>query len=135
MYVLDTTALSALMNAEPGHVERMMATNPGDVVLPQPALAEIRYGLERLGRSRRRTMLEEKLKLFLADIARTFWDDRVSKEFGTLKARLERQGRRLEDLDLTIAAHALAYEATLVTGNVKHFKRITGLKIEDWRAP
>ena len=132
MFVLDTTALSALMKSEPGHVERLAATNPGNIVLPQPALAEVRYGLERLGRSRRRKMLADKLLLLLADIARAVWDERVSEQFGELKARLERQERRLEDFDLAIAAHALALEATLVTNNLKHFKRIAGLKLEDW---
>jgi tRNA(fMet)-specific endonuclease VapC len=43
-----------------------------------------------------------------------------------------RQGTRIEDFDAAIAAHALAYDATLVTANVDHIIRIPGLRVEDW---
>jgi tRNA(fMet)-specific endonuclease VapC len=52
--------------------------------------------------------------------------------FGMLKAQLETQGSRLDDFDLTIASCALAHNLTLVTNNVEHFKRIDGLKLENW---
>ncbi len=56
----------------------------------------------------------------------------MSTRFGTLKALLESRGRRLEDFDLMMAAHALELDATLVTSNVRHFARVPGLSIEDW---
>jgi tRNA(fMet)-specific endonuclease VapC len=49
-----------------------------------------------------------------------------------LKANLEQSGTRLDDFDLILASCALAYNLTLVTNNEKHFKRIDGLKIENW---
>ncbi len=52
--------------------------------------------------------------------------------FGMLKAQLERQGEPLSDLDLIIAACALAHNLILVTNNTKHFSRIPGLKLENW---
>lgn len=52
--------------------------------------------------------------------------------FGDLKALLERQGRKLADADLFIAAICLEHGATLVTGNRRHFDRIPGLAIENW---
>lgn len=52
--------------------------------------------------------------------------------FGRHKAALERQGNRLADADLLIAAIAMAQGATLITGNVRHYERIPGLLIEDW---
>jgi predicted nucleic acid-binding protein len=52
--------------------------------------------------------------------------------FGMLKAQMERKGTRLDDFDLAIAASALAHNLTLVTNNVSHFKRITGLKLVNW---
>lgn len=51
--------------------------------------------------------------------------------FGTLKAELEKVGKRLEDFDLLIAATAKMSNLILVTRNVKHFKRIKGLKLAD----
>jgi len=52
--------------------------------------------------------------------------------FGRLKAQLESSGARLDDFDLAIAASALAYDLTLVTNNVKHFRRVEGLKLANW---
>jgi len=52
--------------------------------------------------------------------------------FGKMKATLEVQGLRLADLDLIIAATALARNLTLVTNNQKHFNRIPGLKLVNW---
>ncbi len=51
--------------------------------------------------------------------------------FGTLKAELEKAGVRLEDFDLLIAATALVNNLILITRNIKHFKRIKGLKLVD----
>ncbi len=51
--------------------------------------------------------------------------------FGTLKAELEKAGVRLEDFDLLIAATALVNNLILITRNIKHFKRIKGLKLID----
>ena len=49
-----------------------------------------------------------------------------------MKARLQREGRRLADADLFIGAIAVAQDATVVTGNRRHYDRIPGLKWEDW---
>ncbi|MDA8163461.1 MAG: type II toxin-antitoxin system VapC family toxin [Desulfobacteraceae bacterium] len=53
--------------------------------------------------------------------------------FGRLKAGLEAQGRPLADLDLIIAATALTRNFTLVTNNQRHFQRVQGLKLANWR--
>jgi predicted nucleic acid-binding protein len=54
------------------------------------------------------------------------------RKYGEIRCRLEKQGFRIGDMDMFIAATALEEEVTLVTGNVKHFERIPGLKIENW---
>ena len=135
IYVLDTTALSALMRSEAEPSQRLLGTPPDDVLVPQPAVAEVRDGLSRLPRSRRRSMLEERLATLLEGLKRAEWDDRVSVTFGELKADLERRGTRVDDFDAAIAAHALALDATLVTDNLRHFRRIRGLSVESWTEP
>jgi tRNA(fMet)-specific endonuclease VapC len=55
-----------------------------------------------------------------------------AETYGMLKAQLEKQGSRLDDFDLIIAASALAHNLTLVTNNTDHFKRIEGLKLANW---
>ena len=52
--------------------------------------------------------------------------------FGILKATLEKICTRLDDFDLIIASCAMAHNLTLVTNNIRHFKRIEGLKLVNW---
>jgi tRNA(fMet)-specific endonuclease VapC len=131
-YVLDTNAVSALMKGTPAVVERLAATTPAEVAIPQPVLAEIAFGIERLPRSKRRTSLQARFDLVSAELPRAEWTDAVSQAFGRIKAMLERRGTRIEDFDAAIAAHALSLEATLVTANLHHMVRVPGLRVEDW---
>jgi tRNA(fMet)-specific endonuclease VapC len=95
----------------------------------------IEYGLARLSRSRRRRALDDRFGLILQGIRRAVWDDGVSRAFGRTKALLEKRGARVDDFDVAIAAHALALGATLVSENLRHFGRITGLAVESWSEP
>jgi tRNA(fMet)-specific endonuclease VapC len=135
MHVLDTTALSALMRSEPATSERLLRADPEQVKVPQPVVAEISYGLARLPRSKRRQALEDRLTILLRSMPRLSWNDEVSKTFGDLKADLEKRGLRVDDFDVAIAAHAVALEGTLVTENLRHFRRIRGLSVESWSGP
>lgn len=134
-YVLDTNAVSALMKGSAPVVERLARTEPADVSVPHPVLAEIAYGIERLPRSRRRAALQERFELLSSELPRAEWTDAVSQAFGQIKAGLERRGARIEDFDAAIAAHAVAVGATLVTADRDHMARIAGLRIEDWGRP
>jgi tRNA(fMet)-specific endonuclease VapC len=131
-YVLDTNAVSALMKGTPAVVERLAATTPAEVAIPQPVMAEIAFGIERLPRSKRRTSLQARFDLVSAELPRAEWTDAVSQAFGRIKATLERRGMRIEDFDAAVAAHALSLEATLVTANLDHMIRVPGLRVEDW---
>lgn len=132
MYVLDTNAVSALMKGNAAVVERLASHGPADVSIPQPVIAEIAYGIERLPRSKRRSALQSRFDLICSEVPRAEWTDAVSQAYGRIKAALERRGTRIEDFDAAIAAHALAIDATLVTANREHMARVPGLQIEDW---
>jgi tRNA(fMet)-specific endonuclease VapC len=132
IYVLDTNAVSALMKGSAAVVERLAAIAPPDIAIPQPVLAEIAFGIERLPRSKRRSALEARYDLICSELPRAEWTDAVSHAYGRIKATLERRGTRIEDFDAAIAAHALATGATLVTANLDQMTRVPGLQIEDW---
>lgn len=131
-YVLDTNAVSALMKGSATVVERLAAIEPAEVAVPQPVLAEIAFGIERLPRAKRRAGLQARFDLLSAELPRAEWTDLVSQAYGRIKATLERRGTRIEDFDAAIAAHALALDATLVTANLDHMIRVPGLRVEDW---
>lgn len=133
--VLDTSVFSALMRGDVSPVRRLVGLDPSEVLVPQPTIAEIRYGLARLPRSRRRSALELRARELLATLARAPWTDEVSAAFGTIKADLENRGERLEDIDVAIAAHALAMGGRLATGNVRHMSCVGGVPVEDWTRP
>ncbi len=134
-YVLDTNTVSALMRADPPVLQRLRALNRRDILLPQPVVAEIAYGIARLPKSKRRQLLEERFATIADTLERVEWTDAVSTAFGDIKALLERRGRPIEDFDAAIAAHALAHDATLVTGNVKHMANVPALRHENWLVP
>lgn len=111
---------------------RLRAAGRTETAIPQPVIAEIVYGLERLPRSKRRKQLEHRFELLRAELPRCQWTDTVSEQFGACKARLEREGRRIEDFDVAIVAHALADGATLVTADCGDMLRFPDLSVEDW---
>ena len=131
-YVLDTNAISALMKGHAGVVERLAAVSKADVMLPQPALAEIAYGIARLPTSKRRAWLQARFDLVRGEMGRAMWSDEVSESFGRIKATLEKRGQPIEDMDIAVAAHALTFGAVLVTADRAHMPRIPGVSVEDW---
>ncbi len=133
-YVLDTNAFSLLMSGRPAVVNRFAVVSPGDVAVPHPVLAEVAYGIERLPRSKRKDQLRARFDRLCEEIPRAAWTDDVTLRFAEIKASLERKGRRIEDFDAAIAAHALAAGATLVTADRDHMTRVPGLRVVDWSA-
>lgn len=132
IYAFDTPIVSALMRSEEAVTRRLLTTSRESVLLPQPVVSEIVYGIALLPASRRRREVEAALATLLGDIRRASWTDEVSREFGRLKAELDQRGERVDDFDVAIAAHALVLGATVVTRNLRHFTRIRRLEVEDW---
>jgi tRNA(fMet)-specific endonuclease VapC len=131
-YVLDTNVVSSLMRGDRKIIARLKRVARREVCMPQPVVAEIAYGIQRLARSRRRDALSSRFELLKAEIQRAVWSDDVSEAFGTIKSTLERKGERIEDFDAAVAAHALAGGCVLVTADSRHMLRVSGVAIEDW---
>lgn len=130
--ILDTTAISALMRGETTAVDRLEALGRSSVLVPQPVVAEVEFGLARLRKSKRRDRLRARFDLLLGELLRCEWTDEVSRAFSKIKSSLEARGTPLEDFDIAIAAHALAHKAVLVSANLRHMARVEGLHVEDW---
>jgi len=123
-----------LMRGETAAVDRLEALGRSQVLVPQPVVAEVEFGLARLRKSKRRDRLRSRFDLLLGELLRCEWTDRVSQAFGRIKSSLETRGLPLEDFDIAIAAHAIANKAVLVSANTRHMARIKGLVVEDWQA-
>lgn len=131
-YVLDTNVVSELMGSNKRVRARLTQLAPRDVAIPQPVFAEIAFGVERLPKSKRKDLLRESLDAIRAEIDSVVWSAKVTDAFASIKAKLERAGRQIEDFDIAIAAHAQATGGVLVTANTKHMERIDDLELEDW---
>jgi predicted nucleic acid-binding protein len=73
--------------------------------------------------------LENVEKRVLPAVTVLSYDLAAARVYGQVRAHLESAGRPLADADLQIAATALVHDLELVTGNVKHFRRVPGLRI------
>ena len=130
MIALDTDVVSLLMRPRPPRVlvERLARTPLDEQSTTAITIGELGFGAEK---ARRPDLLAQALRA-LAGVQVLPFDGRAGLAYGRTRAALERQGRRLADPDLRIAAIAMAHDAVLVTGNVRHFGRVEGLTAEDW---
>jgi tRNA(fMet)-specific endonuclease VapC len=130
--VLDTSVVSLLMRREPHALQRLSSLRPGDLILCTPVAAEITFGLERLPVSRRRTLLEAEYRRLEAELRWCDWTQQAAIEFGRQKAWLERAGTPVADMDVIIGSVALALHAGVATANARDFRRLEGLRVDDW---
>ena len=93
-------------------------------------ISELYYGVYKSGRVQENL---DGIKTLEGKIKRVDSDQQTCETFGELKASLGSQGKTLDDADLFIASCALVNDLVLVTNNEKHFKRIKGLKLENWK--
>ena len=77
-------------------------------------------------------MLERLEKTLLPNLPILPFDAAVAHRYGEVRADLEHRGLPTGDADLRIAAIALVRDFTVVTGNLRHFQRVSGLRVENW---
>ena len=129
MWMLDTDTCSYILRERPPQVlERLDKVARDDVALSSIVCAELRYGAARLKSKKLAATIEAWLGLF----AILPWDDAASKAYARIRAGLEAGGKPIGNLDMLIAAHAVATGAVLVSNNTRHFSQVPGLRIENW---
>jgi tRNA(fMet)-specific endonuclease VapC len=127
--MLDTNMVSYFLRDIYPAVSRRIAKTPApQIVISTVTEGELIFGLERRPQA---TNLRRLVDDFLLRVATLPWDSIAAREYGALRARLEKSGKPLAALDTMIAAHALATGAILVTHDAA-FSRVKGLKLEDW---
>ena len=129
--MLDTNALSAMLRDPHGPVAKQaLATNPDFIAISVIVAAELRFGLAK----RPQTRISRSVRGALTTIDILPFEPPADETYGRLRAELERAGTPIGPNDMLIAAHALATDRILVTGNVREFSRVPGLAVEDWSA-
>jgi tRNA(fMet)-specific endonuclease VapC len=125
LYMLDTNTVSYIAK---GHSKaaraRMLNLEEDEIVcLSVITEAEIRYGLAKRPEA---TALRERMEWFLAAVKVLPWGRDEARAYGALRAKLESSGKTLGNMDMLIAAHAIATGAVLVT-NDKAFAQVEDL--------
>ena len=132
IYLLDTNALSELVRNPNGSVAatyRVKAKEPESVLLTSIIVAcEVRYGLAKNYSAWVEQRANEVLSRIPAEPLGAGTDD----HYAAIRTDLERRGLIIGQNDMLIAAHALALNAVLVTDNTREFRRVKGLRVENW---
>ena len=131
MYCFDTDTLSAVIRRDPPlHLVRRLAQVPStEQATTTIKLGELLYGAAKRGSERLMRQVREVVSTATSILP---FDEEAAEVYGPLRARLESEGRRLDEPDLRIASIALSRGLTVVTGNVRHFARVPGLVVENW---
>jgi tRNA(fMet)-specific endonuclease VapC len=131
-YLLDTNTVSYVIKGNfPRVRERLLKVPISEVGISVITEAELRFGVARLPQAARLgTVVEE----FLLRVEVLPWDSAAARHYARLRAALEEHGELMGNLDLMIAAQALAAEVILVT-NDRVFRRVKSLRVEDWSKP
>ena len=130
MFLLDTNICIYMINKNPKKVlEKINGLSPLDVKISSITVAELEYGASK---SLNREKNKNSLKRFLSPFEILNFDTIDAEIYGIIRADLEKKGIIIGPYDLQLAAQALRWDYTFITNNIKEFKRITGLKLENW---
>lgn len=128
-YLLDTNILSDLLRNPGGPAARRLAVVGDSAVCTSIVVAcELRYGAAKKGSSR----LTERVEALLASLEILPLEKDCDRCYAEIRSDLDRRGTPIGPNDLLIAAHALALDLALVTGNVEEFARVPRLVFENW---
>jgi tRNA(fMet)-specific endonuclease VapC len=129
-YLIDTNICIYIMNKRPNDIiKKFKEVEPGEIGISAITVSELQYGAVK---SQYRNKNEIRLQEFLTPFEILNYDQNAALTYGDIRSQLEKQGRPIGPLDLLIAAHAMSLDLTLITNNVKEFKRIKKLKVENW---
>jgi tRNA(fMet)-specific endonuclease VapC len=128
-YLLDTNTASYIIKGNKPNVRDRLRRIPlAEVGISSVTEAELRFGVERISQNERLAIAVEEFILHLEVLP---WHSESAKEYAILRADLEKKGEPMGNLDMMIAAQALASDLTLVT-NDRGFRRVKRLRLEDW---
>lgn len=130
MYLLDTNICAYFISGRhPKLTKRFYACEPAEICISSITAAELAYGVENSARAAaNRVTLEDFLRL----VQVLPWNKNAMWHYARQKTRLWKAGTKIGELDLLLGSQALALEAVFVTNNMREFKRLQGLRLENW---
>ncbi|RCW79344.1 type II toxin-antitoxin system VapC family toxin [Phyllobacterium bourgognense] len=131
-YVLDTNAVIHLVSRRSDTLVRLiLEKREGEIGIPSIVAHELYFGVYK---SQKISFNLEALRLLLTDFPILEFDQEDARVSGELRSVLAQTGAPIGPYDVLIAGQAKARDLTVITNNVREFKRVDGLKVEDWTA-
>ena len=128
-YLLDTNIVIYVLKRRPIEALEIFNKNANRMAISSITLSELMYGAEK---SQSVAKNLEAIEDFTSHLEVLPYDAKASQSYGQIKSALEKKGNIIGENDIHIAAHAISQGLILVTNNVKEFKRVPNLVIENW---
>jgi tRNA(fMet)-specific endonuclease VapC len=134
-FLLDTNALAEPVRPAPAaaFLKRFRA-NETKLAVASVTLHEALYGIERLPDGKRKETLRQYVREVVTKMSALPYDAKAAEWHARERARLDAAGRTMPYADGQIAAVAAVNALTLVTANVRDFRHVEGLRVENWLA-
>jgi tRNA(fMet)-specific endonuclease VapC len=132
-YLLDTNICIYIRQKKPPEVMRHFERlKPGDAGISVITYGELIYGTEK---SAHRSEAMRRLQDLVTVLPALPMPEGAANIYGKLGSELEARGEMIGNNDLWIAAHAITAQAILVTNDESEFRRVRGLRLQNWAKP
>ena len=133
-YLLDTNVVSEPLRAEPSAaVSGRLTQHGGEIAIPAPVWHELRFGVARLPRSKRRDAVERYIEdVVQASFPVLDYDQNAADWHALERARLAALGKTPPFVDGQIAAIAYVNDLILVTANTRDFMEYQDVEVRSW---
>lgn len=128
-YLLDTDTCIFTIKRKPTHLKRLFNIHIGQLAISSVTWGELIYGAEKSKNVEHNLM---QIEGFGARLEILPFEKQEARQFGQIKTELESKGQAIGPYDMMIAGHARALGLILVTNNLREFKRVQGLRLENW---
>lgn len=128
--MLDTNICIYIIKNKPLNVRKKLENyNFGEIAISSITVSELYYGVYKSSKQEQNL---SSLNNFLSPFNIIEFDMECALAYGKIRTELENKGQIIGSMDMLIASCSLAKDYTLITNNLKEFKRIKGLKVENW---
>ena len=128
-YLLDTNIVIYVLKRRPKEVLEIFNRNASRMAISSITLSELIFGAEKSPNVDKNL---EAIEEFVSHLDVLPYDAKASQHYSQIKAALEKRGEIIGENDIHIAAHAISQGLILVTNNLREFKRVPNLALENW---
>jgi tRNA(fMet)-specific endonuclease VapC len=132
-YLLDTCVVSDFVKGEENTLKKLKFIYPPDIFISSLTVMEVKYGL--VINPQRAIKIQTLIETFLNSITILPFGSKEAEEAAQIRGILKVAGSPIGAYDVLIAATAVTHNHVVVTSNVRGFKKVPNLQIENWRSP